>query len=63
MVCLSVVFYVTELHAYDFAVKDFVMKGGAICAGPCRMWRVCRGHLTPILHACTMDFMLECHFC
>ena len=24
------------LHAYDFVIKDFVIKkGGVICAGPC----------------------------
>ena len=27
--------YVTELHAYDFVIKDFVIKRGIICAGPC----------------------------
>ena len=26
---------VTELHAYDFVIKDFVIKKGIICAGPC----------------------------
>ena len=26
---------VTELHAYDFLIKGFVIKGGNICAGPC----------------------------
>ena len=24
---------VTELHAYDFIIKDLVIKGGVICAG------------------------------
>ena len=30
--------YVTELHAYDFIIKGFVIKkggGGVICARPC----------------------------
>ena len=27
--------YVTELHAYGFLIKDFVIKRGIICAGPC----------------------------
>ena len=35
MVCLSVICYVTELHAYDFVIKDFVIKRGIICAEPC----------------------------
>ena len=26
---------VTELHAYDFVIKDFVIKRGIICARPC----------------------------
>ena len=26
---------VTELHAYDFVMKDFVIKQGIICARPC----------------------------
>ena len=26
--------YVRELHAYDFAIKHFVIKRGVICAGP-----------------------------
>ena len=27
--------YVTELHAYDFVIKDFAVKiGGVTCAGP-----------------------------
>ena len=26
---------VTELHAYDFVIKDFVRNRGVICAGPC----------------------------
>ena len=27
--------YVTELHANDFIIKGFVIKGGIFCAGPC----------------------------
>ena len=27
--------YVTKLHPYDFIRKDFVIKRGIICAGPC----------------------------
>ena len=27
--------YVTELHVYSFAIKDFVIKRGVTCAGPC----------------------------
>ena len=30
MVCLSVICYVTELHAYDFVIKDFVIKKGVL---------------------------------
>ena len=30
MVCLSVICYVTESHAYDFVIKDFVIKKGAL---------------------------------
>ena len=26
---------VTELHAYDFVIKDFVIKRGIICIRPC----------------------------
>ena len=26
---------VTELHAYDFVIKDFVIKGGIIFVTPC----------------------------
>ena len=26
---------VTELHAYDFIIKDFIIKRGVICARPC----------------------------
>ena len=26
---------ITELHAYDFEIEDFVIKKGIICAGPC----------------------------
>ena len=33
MACLSVILYVTELHAYDLVIKDFVIKMGVICAG------------------------------
>ena len=28
MMSLSVIFYVTELHAYNFVIKDFVIKKG-----------------------------------
>ena len=36
MVCLSVTLFVTELHAHDFVIKDFVIKkGGVFCVGPC----------------------------
>ena len=32
MVCLSVICYVTELHAYDFVIKDFVIiEGRYLC--------------------------------
>ena len=27
--------YVTELHAYDFVIKKFVIKRGVIFARPC----------------------------
>ena len=31
--------YVTELHAYDFAIKYFyVIKRGVICARPCMVF-------------------------
>ena len=26
--------YITELHAYDFVIKDFVIKSDIICARP-----------------------------
>ena len=26
---------VTELHAYDFIIKDFIIKRSVICARPC----------------------------
>ena len=26
-----------ELYAYDFVIKDFVIKKGVICATPCRL--------------------------
>ena len=29
MVCLSVILFVTELHAYDFVIQDFVIKKGS----------------------------------
>ena len=33
-VVLECYIVVTELHAYDFVIKEFVIKGGVICAGP-----------------------------
>ena len=27
--------YVTEWHAYDFVITNFVKKWGIFCAGPC----------------------------
>ena len=26
---------ITELHAYDFIIKDFIIKRGVICVRPC----------------------------
>ena len=26
---------VTQLHAYDFVIKDFIINRGIICARPC----------------------------
>ena len=34
MVCLTY-YYVTESHAYDFEVKDFVIKRDVVCVRPC----------------------------
>ena len=31
-------YYITELHAYNFVIKGFVIKRGVISAGPC----ICR---------------------
>ena len=36
--CLSVYCYATELHAFDFLIKDFVVKRDIICAGSF-IWR------------------------
>ena len=32
---MIVIVYVTELHAYDFVIKDFVIKRGVTCAVSC----------------------------
>ena len=29
------IIYITKLHAYDFVLKDFVIKRCIICARPC----------------------------
>ena len=35
MACVRWHCYVIELHAYDFVIKDFVIKRDVICAGCC----------------------------
>ena len=66
-VCLSVILLCYRITCLWFCNKDFVIKGGVICAGPCVRWLcftdICNrhskvwfrkhGHALPSVHGCS----------